>query len=107
MRAIHSLLHGLIDYAGLFPPATLTMTEAVAGYSSYRAGPHCWALGRFVVPVARLAEFECDSQSLPSRRRLALEARRAGRARSGRRSRGDHRFQQPPRRSCARWIHSR
>ncbi len=67
MRAIHSLLHGLIDYAGLFPPATLTMAEAVAGYSSYRAGPHCWALGRLVVPVARLAEFESTaSPCLPA-----------------------------------------
>jgi len=58
MRSIHTLLHGLIDYAGLFPPAQLDMAAAVAGYSSYRAGPQCWALGRFVVPVARLAEFE-------------------------------------------------
>lgn len=58
MRSIHTLLHGLIDYAGLFPPAQLDMAGAVAGYSSYRAGAHCWALGRFVVPVARLAEFE-------------------------------------------------
>ncbi|HTC23656.1 MAG TPA: hypothetical protein VK688_04800 [Gemmatimonadales bacterium] len=58
MRSIHTLLHGLIDYAGLFPPAQLDMAGAVAGYSSYRAGPHCWALGRFVVPVSRLAEFE-------------------------------------------------
>ena len=58
MRSVHTLLHSLIDYAGLFPPAELGMTAAVASYGSYRAGEHCWALGRFVVPVARLAEFE-------------------------------------------------
>jgi hypothetical protein len=58
MRSVHTLLHSLIDYAGLFPPAELGMTAAVASYSAYRAGEHCWALGRFVVPVARLAEFE-------------------------------------------------
>ena len=57
MRSIHTLLHGLIDYAGLFPPAELDMPAAVQGYASYRAGEHCWALGRFVLPVARLAEF--------------------------------------------------
>lgn len=34
------------------------MSAAVQGYASYRAGEHCWALGRFVLPVARLAEFE-------------------------------------------------
>lgn len=58
MRSVHTLLHSLIDYAGLFPPAELGMAAAVASYASYRAGPHCWALGRFVVPVARIAEFE-------------------------------------------------
>lgn len=58
MRSVRTLLHSLIDYAGLFPPAELGMTAAVASYSSYRAGEHCWALGRFVVPAARLAEFE-------------------------------------------------
>jgi hypothetical protein len=58
MRSVHTLLHSLIDYAGLFPPAELGMTAAVASYSAYRAGEHCWALGRFVLPVARLTEFE-------------------------------------------------
>jgi hypothetical protein len=58
MRSVRTLLHSLIDYAGLFPPAELGMTAAVASYSSYRAGEHCWALGRFVVPAVRLAEFE-------------------------------------------------
>ncbi|MGE5232388.1 MAG: hypothetical protein ACM3NS_11645 [Deltaproteobacteria bacterium] len=58
MRSVRTLLHSLIDYAGLFPPAELGMNAAVASYSSYRAGEHCWALGRFVVPAVRLAEFE-------------------------------------------------
>lgn len=55
--AIRTLLNGLIDYAGLFPPAALSMTEAVANYAAYRASPDVWALARFVVPVARLGEF--------------------------------------------------
>ncbi len=52
------LLSGLVDYAGLFPPAAESMRSAVARYDEYRRGPHAWALGTFVVPVARLAEFE-------------------------------------------------
>lgn len=63
MRPLRTLLHSLIDYAGLFPPADLSMSAAVAGYASYRAGEHCWALGRFIVPVGRLAEF--DSAAAP------------------------------------------
>jgi hypothetical protein len=52
------LLDGAIDYAGLFPPAGLEMATAVANFVAYRAGPDAWALGRFVVPVARLPDFE-------------------------------------------------
>jgi hypothetical protein len=52
------LLEGLVDYAGLFPPAALLMTDAVARYGEYRASENAWALGKFVLPVARLGEFE-------------------------------------------------
>jgi hypothetical protein len=57
MRAIHTLLRGCIDYAGLFPPAALDMATSVDNYSRYLAGPCAWALGRFIVPAARLGEF--------------------------------------------------
>ena len=53
---IRSLLAGAIDYAGLFPPAGLTMSDAVRRYAEYRDGPDAWALGRFVVPADRLDE---------------------------------------------------
>lgn len=56
--SLRELLTGLIDYAGLFPPASLDMRTAVWNYSRYRAGEHAWMLGRFIVPVSRLAEFE-------------------------------------------------
>lgn len=60
MSAIQTLLRGSIDYAGLFPPAGLDMAPAVANYAKYRAGPAAWALGRFIVPVSRLLEFEAN-----------------------------------------------
>ena len=55
-RSLHILLDGLVDYAGLFPPAALSMGKAVASYEEYRRSPQAWALGRFVVPVERLGE---------------------------------------------------
>jgi hypothetical protein len=55
---IRALLGGLIDYAGLFPPATLEMTQAVRNYASYLQGGIAWMLGRFVLPLGRLKEFE-------------------------------------------------
>jgi hypothetical protein len=48
------LLRHAIDYAGLFPPASLGLDEAVAAYRAYRGSPDAWALGRFVVAAPRL-----------------------------------------------------
>lgn len=53
---LRALVAGVVDYAGLFPPAALSMEEAVAGYASYLASADAWALGRFVVPATRLDE---------------------------------------------------
>jgi len=52
-----ALLAGLVDYAGLFPPAALSMDDAVAEHARWRRSPEAWLLGRFVLPAARLAEF--------------------------------------------------
>lgn len=53
----HVLLDHAIDYAGLFPPASLAMGPAVREYGEILAGDDAWALGRFVAPAARLQEF--------------------------------------------------
>lgn len=57
VTSLRVFLAGLIDYAGLFPPASLEMRRCVSNYASYLNGPHRWALGSFVLPVARLDEF--------------------------------------------------
>ena len=54
--SLHALLSGLIDYAGLFPPAGLSLGDVVRNYREYRRSRVCWALGRLVVPAARLDE---------------------------------------------------
>lgn len=45
-----------VDYAGLFPPAALTLAEATSEYDVARAGPYAWMLGRFVTPASIVAE---------------------------------------------------
>src|SRR5258707_119044 len=60
------LLRDLIDYAGLFPPASLAMATSVANYDAYLRSEWSWILGRFIVPVARLAEFEEAFAELPT-----------------------------------------
>jgi len=57
MSAIRALMSGMIDYAGLFPPAALDMKAVVRNYAQYTAGEEGWALGRLVLPVRRLPEF--------------------------------------------------
>lgn len=54
--ALGSLLDGLIDYAGLYPPAGLDMRTAAGNYLSYRRGKTAYALGRFIVDLNRLSE---------------------------------------------------
>ena len=57
MRAsLLSLLDGVIDYAGLFPPAGLEMADAVNRYLKAFQGNDNWIVGRFVCPSTRLVE---------------------------------------------------
>lgn len=56
MQAIRSFLAEIVDYAGLFPPASLDMESAVRNYADYLAGADSDLLGRFVVPATRLSE---------------------------------------------------
>jgi len=64
--AVGALLRDLIDYAGLFPPASLDMASSVANYDTYSRSEWSWILGRLVVPVARLTEFKEALAGLPT-----------------------------------------
>ncbi len=68
-RTTHTLLAGLIDYAGLFPPASLSMKAAVKEFARRRQSPEAWLLGRFVVPAERLDELEAAVRGLLPRGR--------------------------------------
>jgi hypothetical protein len=52
------MLDGLIDFAGLFPPAELEMTAMVSAYREAMLDERGWMVGRIIVPVSRLDEFE-------------------------------------------------
>jgi hypothetical protein len=52
--SLRALLDRLIDYAGMFPPASLPANAAVANYERYRAGNHAWMLRWLVVGAADL-----------------------------------------------------
>ena len=58
------LLDGVIDYAGLFPPAQLDMQPMVENYRRVMLDPRGWMVGRVIIPVSRLEEFEQSAGDL-------------------------------------------
>ena len=58
MHPLRAALAGLIDYAGLFPPASLDLPRVVANHQRYLGTAECWLLGRLIVPLASLPELE-------------------------------------------------
>jgi len=59
-RALRVLLESLVDYAGLYPPASLAMDRAISNYDQYRRSEHAWILGKFVAPAAKSGEVPSD-----------------------------------------------
>jgi hypothetical protein len=56
VKSLKYLTEGLIDYAGMFPPASLDIQTAFNNYLEYLKGPYRWMLGRFVCSVNKLGE---------------------------------------------------
>jgi hypothetical protein len=62
--SLQALLAGILDYAGLFPPAKLPLHQAIHQYERYRHDPDSWMLGRFLCPAERLGELATFVPSL-------------------------------------------
>jgi hypothetical protein len=54
--SLRALLTRVIDYAGLFPPASLSLDESIRNHARYLNEPESWMLGRFICPAAKLAD---------------------------------------------------
>ncbi|MBY0549299.1 MAG: hypothetical protein K2W95_18635 [Candidatus Obscuribacterales bacterium] len=52
--ALKALVEGLIDYAGMFPPAKLPVEDTIAKYTQYKSSEQAWMLHWFVVSTAEL-----------------------------------------------------
>jgi hypothetical protein len=59
--SLRALLGQVIDYAGLFPPASLALEPALQNYADYIRTPDVWMLGAFILPVA---EFGAAARNL-------------------------------------------
>lgn len=72
MTAIQSLLAGLFDYAGLYPPAGLSLSSATNNYLGYARGEHAKALGRFIINVDRLDDLRSIASESLSEFKLSV-----------------------------------
>src|SRR5262245_51932513 len=51
-----ALFERLIDHAALFPPASMSVADALRENERLRSSADGWIVGRFVVPASRIAE---------------------------------------------------
>lgn len=58
------MLEGVFDYAGLYPPANLTLRAAVEEYTDLLDGPCEWLVNNFISPADRLQELEAEGLEL-------------------------------------------
>ena len=58
LDSVAAFMSGIIDYAGLFPPARLDLDTAIRNYARYRTDEHAHMVARFVIPAVRLPELE-------------------------------------------------
>ena len=54
---------GLIDYAGLFPPASKTMEEAAVDYARLRSEDSRWIVGKFLCRASQLEDLASAAMS--------------------------------------------
>ena len=62
--SLRALLEGVVDYAGMFPPAALATGPAIHTFADARGGGDRWMLGRFVCPASRLGELDTPGSGL-------------------------------------------
>jgi hypothetical protein len=72
-KSLQTFLSQIVDYAGLYPPASLPLDEAFANFVRYQSDAEAWMLSRFIVPAKRLAELsELAEQTFPREGTLAF-----------------------------------
>lgn len=58
LDSVAAFMSGIIDYAGLFPPAKLDLDTAIRNFARFRQDENAHMVARFVIPAVRLPELE-------------------------------------------------
>ncbi|MDX2114333.1 MAG: hypothetical protein SFZ24_01760 [Planctomycetota bacterium] len=57
VESVRILMSSVVDYAGLFPPASLELRATLEKWRAHASSPEAWMLGRLIVPVSQLKAF--------------------------------------------------
>lgn len=73
-KALQALLTNVIDYAGMFPPAKLSLKESLANYLQYKKSTESWMLGSFICPATKVRDFceQIDWSAITPKHHLSL-----------------------------------
>ncbi len=58
VTGLKTFTNKIIDYAGLFPPASLELAQAFHNFVFYSQGEFKWMLNKFIIPAKRLPDLE-------------------------------------------------
>jgi len=72
--SLRAFLTHVIDYAGLFPPASLPLEPAIRNHAAYQQHADAWMLGRFICPAAQLAALAPFKELFTEARPLTISA---------------------------------
>ncbi|MFN2475831.1 MAG: hypothetical protein ABR526_05740 [Chthoniobacterales bacterium] len=72
--SLRALLYGTVDYAGLFPPASLALQPALDNFAEYVRTPDAWMLGSFVLPLAKFDDLLAALRGFDVEHRLQVSA---------------------------------
>jgi len=72
--SLQALLANSIDYAGVFPPAELSLQDAVHQCSRFKSQTDSWMLGSFICPAAKIEQFHSLSELFRLRQSVSIVA---------------------------------
>lgn len=78
IRSLRIFTEKLIDYAGLFPPASLDLLQAFHNYVFYLQGEYKWMLAKFIIPAKRLGELTEIMKDMEIKENISLSVLGSG-----------------------------
>ena len=76
VNALRYVLDQAIDYAGMYPPASLSLPEALKSYHRHRSGAEAWMVKRMVLSIDAISKIDPGALGSGGEFRFAMIPRR-------------------------------